>query len=252
MLAKRKRAIGGPPAVSVFGIVRLYWIETESIELTETAGTPARGYDSPLRREQARQTQRRVVDAAYRLFLERGYAATTMNAVAAEAGVSAQTVYKAFGTKAALVKRVVDVTLVGDDEPVPLAEREDVSAAYDELDPRRFLAWYADLGRTLMERLAPLLAVVMGGARAGEAELVELVATMNGERLQGTLMAARRLDELGALRPDLSVEAARDLIWTLNSFEVWDLLVVHRGWTPKAYSAWVGRAMADAVVRDGA
>jgi AcrR family transcriptional regulator len=221
--------------------------------LAETTGTASsRGYDSPLRREQARQTQRRIVDAAYRLFLEGGYAATTMAAVAAEAGVSAQTVYKAFGTKAALAKRVVDVTLIGDDEPVPLAEREDVRSAYDEPDPRRFLAWYADLGRTLLERLAPLLAVVLGGARAGEPELVELVATMNGERLRGTLMTAQRLAELGALRPELTVEAARDLIWTLNSFEVWDLLVIQRGWTPHAYSAWVGRAMADAVLRDGA
>lgn len=221
--------------------------------MTETTGTASsRGYDSPLRREQARQTQRRIVDAAYRLFLAGGYAATTMAAVAAEAGVSAQTVYKAFGTKAALAKRVVDVTLIGDDEPVPLAEREDVRAAYGETDPRRFLAWYADLGRTLLERLAPLLAVVLGGARAGEPELVELVATMNGERLRGTLMTAQRLDELGGLRPELTVETARDLIWTLNSFEVWDLLVTQRGWTPRAYSAWVGRAMADAVLRDGA
>jgi AcrR family transcriptional regulator len=217
--------------------------------LAEPAGTTSsRAYDSPLRREQARQTQRRIVDAAYRLLLDQGYAATTMAAVAEAAGVSPQTVYKAFGTKAALVKRVYDVTLVGDDEPVPLGEREDVRAAHDEPDPRRFLAWYADLGRTLLERLAPLLTVVLGGARSGERELVELVATMNGERLKGTTMAAVRLDELGALRPELSVEQARDLIWTLNSLEVWDLLVIQRGWTPDAYSAWVGQAMADAVL----
>ena len=207
-----------------------------------------RGYESPLRREQARVTQRRIVDAAYRLLLERGYAATTMAGVATEAGVSAQTVYKAFGTKAALVKRVYDVTLIGDDEPVPLAEREDVRAAYEERDARKVLAWYADLGRTLLERLAPLLTVVMAGARAGEPELLELVETVNGERLTGTLMTARRLAELGALREDLAVEEARDLIWTLNSLEVWDLLVTQRGWTPEAYSAWVARAMADSVL----
>ena len=189
----------------------------------ETSGTRAvsRGYDSPLRREQARQTQRRIVDAAYRLMLERGYAATTMAAVAAEAGVSAQTVYKAFGTKAALVKRVYDVTLIGDDEPVPLAEREDVRAAHDEPDPRRFLAWYADLGRTLLERLAPLLTVVLGGARAGEPELVELVATMNGERLQGTAddrAAAGRAGRAaagavgrGGAGPDLDAQQPRGL-----------------------------------------
>jgi AcrR family transcriptional regulator len=214
--------------------------------------TSSRAYDSPLRREQARQTQRRIVEAAYRLLLAHGYAATTMAGVAAEAGVSAQTVYKAFGTKAALVKRVYDVTLVGDDEPVPLAEREDVLAAYEGLDPRALLAWYADLGRTLLDRLGPLLTVILAGARAGEEELAEFLATVNGERLRGTAMAAHRLDELGALRPGMSVEEARDLIWTLNSLEVWDLLVNQRGWTPEAYSAWVGRAMADGVLAAGA
>ena len=222
-----------------------------STELVGADAAGTRGYDSPLRREQARRTQRRIVDAAYRLLLERGYAATTMAGVAAEAGVSAQTVYKAFGTKAALVKRVYDVTLAGDDEPVPLAARADVRAAYEERDPRKVLAWYADLGRTLLERLAPLLTVVLAGARTGEPELLELLETVNGERLQGTLMAARRLAELGALREGLGVEEARDLIWTLNSLEVWNLLVIQRGWTPQAYSSWVARAMADSVLAPG-
>ncbi len=214
--------------------------------------TSSRGYDSPLRREQARETQRRIVAAAYRLLLDQGYAATTMAAVAARAGVSPQTVYKAFGTKAALVKRVYDVTLVGDDEPVPLAERDDVRAAYEGRDPRAVLDWYAELGRTLLVRLAPLLTVILAGARTGEPELVELVATMNGERLVGTTMCARRLEELGALRADLTLEQARDLIWTLNSLEVWDLLVQQRGWTPEAYRDWVARAMAASVLADAA
>jgi AcrR family transcriptional regulator len=230
--------------------VRLHWIEKGSTELREP--TSSRGYDSPLRREQARETQRRIVAAAYRLLLDQGYAATTMAAVAARAGVSPQTVYKAFGTKAALVKRVYDVTLVGDDEPVPLAERDDVRAAYEGRDPRAVLDWYAELGRTLLVRLAPLLTVILAGARTGEPELVELVATMNGERLVGTTMCARRLEELGALRADLTLEQARDLIWTLNSLEVWDLLVQQRGWTPEAYRDWVARAMAASVLADAA
>jgi hypothetical protein len=150
------------------------------------------------------------------------------------------------------VKRVYDVTLVGDDEPVPLAERDDVRAAYEGRDPRAVLDWYAELGRTLLVRLAPLLTVILAGARTGEPELVELVATMNGERLVGTTMCARRLEELGALRADLTLEQARDLIWTLNSLEVWDLLVQQRGWTPEAYRDWVARAMAASVLADAA
>ena len=207
----------------------------------------SRSYRSPLREEQARLTQRRILDAAYALLLEQGYTATTMAAVAARAGVSGQTVYKTFGSKPALAKRVYDVTLVGDDEPVPFAERPEVVALHAETDPRRFLAGYAALGRGLIERLGPLLRVLLAGARAGDPELRELVDRLNAERLVGAGQVAGRLAELGALRVDL--DKARDAIWTLNSVEVWSLLTEQRGWSGDEYAEWVGRAMADAVLR---
>lgn len=210
-----------------------------------------RSYTSPLRAEQARQTQRRIVDAASRLLLEQGYAATTMTAVAAAAGVSVQTVYKVFGTKPVLVKRVYDVTLAGDDEPVPIAERPAVKALSAETDPRRFLAGYAHLGRVLLGRLGPLIRVLLAGAHDGDPDLTALVETINGERLIGAGMVARRLTELGAVREDLAEERARDAIWMLTSVEVWSLLMEQRGWSAEQYEVWVGRAMADAVlVRD--
>ena len=208
----------------------------------------SRSYRSPLRAEQARQTQRRILDAAYRLLLEQGYAATTMAAVAAAAGVSGQTVYNAFGTKPALVKRVYDVTLVGDDEPVPFADRPDARALRAEPDPRRFLLGYAAVGRDMIERLGPLLRVLVAGARAGDPELTAFVDTVNGERLTGATMMVRHLVELGALRDGVAVEEAVDAVWMLNSVEVWSLLVEQRGWTGERYAAWVGRAMADAVL----
>jgi AcrR family transcriptional regulator len=208
----------------------------------------SRSYRSPLREEQARQTQRRILDAAHRLLLEQGYTATTMAAVAAAAGVSAQTVYKTFGTKPALVKRLYDVTLVGDDEPIPFADRPEAVAMRAETDPRRFLAGYARLGRGLVERLGPLLRVLLGGARAGDPELREFVDTINGERLVGATQIVARLVELDALRPGLSQERARDAIWMLNSVEVWSLLTEQRGWSGDEYADWVGQAMADAVL----
>lgn len=211
-----------------------------------------RAYDSPLRRDQARETERRIVAAARELFVEQGYTATTMAAVARRAGVSTPTVYKAVGSKRELVKRVHDVTLVGDDEPIPFAERPEVRAAYAEEDPRRFLAAYAGLGRALSERLAPLLSVLLAGARAGDPDLVAYAATVNAERLVGTTMVARRLDQLGALRPGLTVERAAELIWALNSPEVWGLLVGERGWSPGEWEAWQARALADAVLAPGA
>jgi AcrR family transcriptional regulator len=207
-----------------------------------------RSYRSPLRAEQARQTQRRILDAAYALLLEQGYTATTMAGVAAAAGVSAQTVYNAFGTKPALVKRVYDVTLVGDDEPVPFADRLDARALRAEPDPRLFLLGYAAIGRGMIERLGPLLRVLMAGARAGDPELTAFVETINAERFTGATMMVRQLVERGALRDGVTVEEAVDVIWTLNSVEVWSLLVEQRGWTGQRYADWVGRAMADAVL----
>jgi len=201
-----------------------------------------------LREEQARQTQRRILDAAYRLLLEQGYTATTMAAVATEAGVSTQTVYKTIGSKPALVKRLYDVTLVGDDEPIPFAERPEAVALRAETDPRRLLAGYALLGRGLVERLGPLLRVLVGGARAGDPELRDFVDTVNGERLAGSTQIVAHLAGMGALRPGLSQERARDAIWMLNSVEVWSLLTEQRGWSGDEYADWVGKAMADAVL----
>jgi AcrR family transcriptional regulator len=172
----------------------------------------------------------------------------TMAGVAAAAGVSAQTVYKAFGNKPALLKRVYDVTLVGDDEPVPFADRPEVAALHAETDARRLLAGYAAVGRILIERLGPLLRVLLAGARAGDPQLQEFVATANGERLVGATMTVQRLIELGPLREGVTPERARDAIWTLNSVEVWSLLTEQRGWSGDEYAEWVGRAMADAVL----
>lgn len=210
--------------------------------------TERRTYTSTLRAEQARLTQRRIVDAAHRLFVEQGYGPTTMAAVAAAAGVSAQTVYNAFGSKPALLKRVYDVVLGGDDEDIPLAQRPEVKAMYADTDPERFLRAYAALGRQLNERLGPLVLVALAGAAAGDPDLTAHVRTINGERLIGTGMVARRVDELGALRPDLTVDAARDRVWTLNSIEVWDLLTGVRGWSGDEYEQWIGEAMCAAVL----
>lgn len=207
----------------------------------------SRQYTSPLREEQARQTQRRILDAALRLFLEQGYTATTMNAVAAAAGVSVQTVYKAFGTKPALVKRLHDVTLAGDDDPVAMADRPEMRALREETDPRALLMAYAGVGRLLLDRLGPLLRVLLAGADAGDPDLRAYIDTVNGERLIGTGMTARRLVQLGALAPDEETRA-RDALWLLTSVEVWSLLTEQRGWTGDEYAEWVGRMMAAAVL----
>jgi AcrR family transcriptional regulator len=203
-----------------------------------------------VRDEQAALTRRRVVQAAVSRFHADGYAATTVAAVARDASVSAQTVYNTFGTKAALLKAAYDMTLAGDDDPVPLAERPEVRALYAETDASRFLRGYAALGRTVVERVGPLMLLIAAGADAGDPDLVALRDTTDSERLVGTSMVVAKVADLGALAPALTRDAARDRIWTLNSVQVWHLLTAGRGWSGDEYAAWIGDAMCAAILAD--
>jgi AcrR family transcriptional regulator len=211
-------------------------------------GVNPRTYDNSRRAEQARATRRRIVDVARELLLTQGYATTTIAQVAKAAGVSSETVQKGFGTKAALAKAVYDVTLVGDDEPVPLRERPEFVAVRAESDPVRKLAAYGVVGRTLWERLGPLMAVLMQGAQAGEPDLVAFVATVRRESYAGASGVVADLAARGALRPDLSVEQARDELWLLIQPELWLLLLGERGWTLDAVQAWFTRAASAALL----
>lgn len=212
----------------------------------------ARPYDNSRRLAQARQTELAVVEAARTLFIGEGYAATTIARVARAAGVAPQTVYKGFGTKAALLKRVYDVSLVGDVDPVPLVDRPEFAAVLDAGDGPGLLRAYARVGRVLYDHMGPLVATLLDGAAAGDRDLREFASTIDGERLTGTAGIAGRLAELGALRRGLTVDRARDTIWTLNSVPVWRLLTRDRGWPGDDYEAWVAEAMIAAVVEPGA
>lgn len=219
-------------------------IEQESNEIMDGR----RRYDASSRERQAARTRQQIARVAVEQFVAHGYATTSVAAVARAAGVSAQTVYNGFGTKAALLKEGYDLVLAGDDADVPLGERPEVRALYAEPDPAAFLRGYARLGRSLLDRVGTLAVQIGAGALAGDADLVAMRATTDQERLVGTGMVVRRLAELGALSPGLDHEMARDRLWTLNSAEVWHLLTVTRGWSGEAYEDWVGQAMADAVL----
>jgi AcrR family transcriptional regulator len=211
----------------------------------------SRRYHSPARAERAAATRTRLARGAAELFLGQGYATTTVAAVGRHCGVSAQTVYNIFGTKAALLKAAYDITLAGDGDPVPLAQRPDVVALYADPDSISFLRGYAALGRELLERVGPFLTMIDVGAEAGDPDLIDAREVTDRERLAGTEMVARRVQELGALAAGLGVEEARDRIWTLNSAQVWRLLTQRRGWSGPAYEEWIGRAMCAAVLAVG-
>lgn len=209
-----------------------------------------RDYVSHRRRELAAATRGRVITAAQGLLLERGYAATTMADIAAAAGVAVQTVYSATGGgKAALAKRVWDVTITGDLDPVPLSGRPQLQALLAEPDPARKLAMYAEISRRVYHRLGTLARVLRAGAAAGDAELQRLIDATDRERLAGTANLATHLDLSGALRPGLTAERAGHRLWALNALEVADGLTLRCGWTLEEYQAWLTESMTCALLR---
>jgi AcrR family transcriptional regulator len=198
-----------------------------------------RRYTSAVRAGTARATKRRILDTAKEQFLAKGYVGTTLDAVAAAAGVSPQTVYNVVGGKAKLLKAVYDVTLVGDDEPVPLADRPEFRRVRDAPSAEAALTAYAAMGRLIWERVGPLVAVATAQAAAGDRDLREFVETIQGERATGVHHLVRDLAGRFGLRPGLTVGRATDIVWVLFAPEMIDRLVGQRGWTWSAYTEWI-------------
>lgn len=201
-----------------------------------------RRYDSSRRQEQARQTRRAILSAARDLFLERGYAATTIGHIAVTAGVSPETVYKAFRNKPGLVKALFDVAIVGDDEPIPMLERERVKRIRLEPDPRKKLLMYGEHLAKAGPRAAQIQLLIRSAA-ATDPAAAAVWNRMVEERLVGMAHFAQDLHDGGHLRSDITVEHARDVLWTFNSVEVYDLLVLQREWDAERYGRWVAEAL---------
>jgi AcrR family transcriptional regulator len=204
-----------------------------------------RSYDATRRRADAERARRRVLDTARSLFLAQGYAATTMAAVAEAAGVSVETVYKAHGNKARLVLAVFHDAIAGrSDEPAEVrADR--VSA--EETDPVRRLRTFGEFVAEVAPRVAPVVLLVKAAA-ATDPDVAGVWQQMQDERLARMAGHARQLADDGHLRPGLGREEARDVLWLYNAPEVYDLMVVQRGWDPLRFGAWVGQAYVDALL----
>ena len=207
-----------------------------------------RAYDNARRAAAARLTEQRVVETAQRLLLERGYGGLAMADLAAEAGVSVPLLYKVFGPKPQLVKRIYDVLLAGDVDPEPVAERPALQALAADPDPRGKLARYAALGRAMAERAGPLVSALLAAARAGEPELRAFAATIDRERLAGASALATHLAECGALSPALALDRARDLIWLHTAPDTYRLLVLERGWALDDYERWLATSLTAALL----
>lgn len=205
-----------------------------------------RSYDASGRREQAEARRRAVVVAAQELFARDGFRATTIAAVARNAGVSAESVYKGFGTKAALAKAVFDRVIAGDDEPVPVVQRAEAQEIAAEPDVRKKLALYAGGAAARQVRSAGVQILIRDGRHVDDT-LEEVWQNLLAERLTGMTMLATHLHGTGQLRAELDVDEVRDLLWTYISVEVYELLVLNRGWPLDRYTTWLARTLVSAL-----
>lgn len=200
-----------------------------------------RRYHSHRRTAAAAETRRAILAAARALFLERGYATTTMGAIAAGAGVAQDTVYAAVGAKPVLFRLLVESAISGTDEAVPAAERDYVRALVAEPDPRRKIAIYASAVRAIMERLAPLFGVLRDAA-ATHGELRALWEEIAERRARNMLAFARELEGAGGLREGVSAQEAADVVWAMNSPDFFLLLVRERRWDGERFERWLANS----------
>ena len=205
-----------------------------------------RSYDASGRRAQARARRLAVVLAARELFEHDGFRRTTIEAIAARAGVSAVGVYKNFGTKAALAKAVFDHALAGDDEPVPIAERPALQQVRDEPDVRRKITMFVDGLAERQARSAKVQILIRDGRHVDES-LEAVWAKLLDEGLVGMTALARHLLDSRQLRAGLDLDEVRDVLWNYLAIDHYERLVLDRGWTLERYQRWLARAVINAL-----
>ncbi len=209
---------------------------------------PGKRYTSEVRDEQARRTRRAIVTAAHDLFIADGYAATTIDAIAQAAHVSRRTVFNSAGGKAALLKLALDWAIVGDDEPIPLADRPAVKAIQAETNPRRALTLWATMQVEIAVRAAPISEVLTAAADA-DPDAALLAADRDRERMVGARAFVAYLATTQSLAPGITQGHAADIIWALMDGHVYRRLVVQRGWTGADYTQWLTNSLETALLR---
>jgi len=198
------------------------------------------------RKAQADATRAEVLSAASRLFLSDGYVATTISAVAEEAGVAVQTIYNSVGGKARLLEGVLGLAAAGDAGPDRVIDRELARGAAVN-DPAEFLDRAASSAAERLARVGPVLAVVHAAANTGDAAAAALAARISQQRMKGLRVMVRELKARGGLRSALTEDAGAAIAWSLASPEAYQQLVLVQGWSPAHYRRWLADAWAAAL-----
>jgi AcrR family transcriptional regulator len=193
--------------------------------------------------------RRAVLDAAGKLFLERGYGATTIEAISREAEIPQATVYRLFSSKQGILKALLDVSVAGDDEPVAVADRAPVRALLQSPKPRDSLIQLAAVSVDINTRTAPIYRILVSAADS-DSEAAALLDQLTRQRQEGQGRVATALARTKALRPGMRARDAADLIHALASPELYRLLVVDRGWSRDRYEQWLAEALASQLLAD--
>jgi AcrR family transcriptional regulator len=201
---------------------------------------PRRRYDASRRREAARRNRIKVLKVARQRFLHDGYARASVAAIATDAGVSAETIYKTFGGKPGLVRAVHDAALAGIGA-VSAPDRSDQMSA-DETDPVAILRNWATLTTEVAPLAAPSLLLVRSAA-ATDPDMAALLHELSQQRRDRMMHNARRLARRGGLRSGLTLPRIRDILYTFSAPELYEVLVLQQRWSRSQYGDFVHRGL---------
>lgn len=194
-----------------------------------------------------RLARRAVLDAARALFLDRGYAGTTIEGISSASGVPQATVYRLFSSKKGILKALLDTSVAGDDEPVPVADRPHVRPVLDVSDPAATLALLAAISVEINTRTAPIYRILVS-ASSSEPDAAAILDELTRQRQEGQGRVAAALARAKVLRPGMTARDAGDVVHALASPELYRLLVVDRGWSAERYERWLADALAGQLI----
>ena len=205
--------------------------------MTQSSKTK-RQYNSTRRQAQANETRKQILDAANKLFSLQGYSGATIDSIAQEAGISPETIYAVFGNKRTILTNLIDLSVGGDNLPIPLLQRSGPQAVLQENDPVRVLNLFARDISAILERVAPIFEITRIAAKT-EPDIADLLKKMLDQRMKNLRVVTQHLSALGSLREGLDDAKATENIWIVTSPEVFSLLLRDRGWTKEQYVHWL-------------